>query len=80
MNRTRHEKALPCPFCGMHPEQGFGPVTYCQLHGDPDRNWFIRCPNKHAKITAADQDRALKIWNTRIPTTSPNPPAERNEA
>jgi hypothetical protein len=65
--------ALPCPFDGATPLQGLTKVRHCQMHGDPFQSWFIRCPHGCAQVDAADQPRAIALWNRRASPVASQP-------
>jgi hypothetical protein len=68
---------LGCPFCGATPHRGLGKVWHDQLHGEPHQDFSFWCPKGHARVTASNEARALKAWNTRATPPAPTPSAAR---
>lgn len=70
---------LACGSCGKQPQINRGPLTGCQLHGEPKQSVIVRCANPDCPTQPATKpvgdlyaplgpkraiEDAVKAWNT----------------
>lgn len=72
---------LSCGSCGKQPQVNRGPLTGCQLHGEPKQSVIVRCINSECPtqpstkpigdLFSADGPektigKAIDAWNTKV--------------
>lgn len=57
-----------CPWCGRNPRVQQCKIWYDQLHGDPQQDYRVICPDCNVEKKAHTKENAIATWNARFPS------------